>query len=150
MHQTPEEDSIVSRCQLNQADLYITLYKLCAFPVRHIPIPGEAHLHSRWSTSPFPVRHIPIPGEDVHSQWGTSPFPVRICILGEDVHSIVIYPSREWGCASPGKHILTGNRGVPHREWGCASPKRHILTGNAHSLYRVYIKIGNYFILTDC
>ena len=42
------------------------------------------------------MRHIPIPGEDMHST--------------------VIHP---------------------HREWGCASPEMHILTGNEHSLYRV-------------
>ena len=34
-------------------------------------------------------------------------------------------------------HILTGNEDVPHREWGYASPGMHILTGNAYSLYRV-------------
>ena len=68
----------------------------CAFPVRHIPIPCEAHPHFRWGCA-VPVRHIPIPceahphlisGEYVHSRWGTSPFPVRhIHISGEDVHS---------------------------------------------------------------
>ena len=43
-------------------------------------------------------------------------FPVRMCISGEshhnsgeDVYSIVIHPHQEWGCASPGMHILTGN-----------------------------------------
>ena len=66
-------------------------------------------------------------------------------------------PHREWGCASPGMYILTGNgmcltrNAHPHWEWGCASPGMHILTengkcaspgmhiltGNSHSLYRV-------------
>ena len=89
-------------------------------------------MHSQWGTSPFSVRHIPIPSGDMHSQWGTSPFPVRHTpILGEShLHS-------QWGCASPGMHILTGNGDVLHWEWGCVSPGMHILTGNAHSLYRV-------------
>ena len=53
-------------------------------------------------------------------------------------------PHREWGCDSPGMHILTGNGDVPHREWGCDSLGMHILTGSAHSLYKVcfYIVVG--------
>ena len=40
-------------------------------------------------------------------------------------------PHREWGCASPGMHILTGNRNVPHREWEFASSGIVMcLTGN--------------------
>ena len=45
-------------------------------------------------------------------------------------------PHGEWGCASPGMHILTGNGDVPHRnahphkEWECNPPVMHILTGN--------------------
>ena len=90
---------------------YVHSWRGCAFSVRHIPMPGEDML-SWWSTSPFPVRHIPIPGEDVHSRWGTShipipgedthfrwstsPFSVRICISGEDFHSIVVHP--HWQC----------------------------------------------------
>ena len=34
---------------------------------------------------------------------------------------------REWGRASPGMHILTGNGDVPHREWGCDSPGMQIV-----------------------
>ena len=82
--------------------------RMC-IPVSHIPIPGEAHRHSWWGTSPFLMRHIAIPDEDVLSRWGTSPFLVRYIL-------IVIHPHREWGCALPGMHILTGNGDVPHRE----------------------------------
>ena len=38
---------------------------------------------------------------------------------------------------------FTGNEDVPHREWGCTSPGIHILTGNAHSLYLVMMVIDN-------
>ena len=74
-----------------------------------------------------------------------------MCNPGDDVHSIVIHTHLEWGCASPGMHILTRNGDVPHRKctsspgmemcltengdhrkWGCASPGIHILTGNAY------------------
>ena len=97
-----------------------------AFPVR-MCIPSEAHPHSRWGTSPFSVRHIPIPGEAhlhsrSHSQWGclfhcdslfhsdSSPLGMHILTGNGDVaHS-------EWRCASPGMDILTGNGDVPHQE----------------------------------
>ena len=66
------------------------------------------------------------------------------------------YPHHEWGCDSPGMHILTGKGDVPHREcisspemgmsltwnayphweWGCAPLEMQTLTGNAHSLER--------------
>ena len=45
------------------------------------------------------------------------------------------HPHREWGCTSPGMHILTGNGDVTHPE--CTPPGMHILTRNAHSLYRM-------------
>ena len=58
----------------------------------------------------------------VHSRWGTFQFPVRMnrnginiltgkgmCITGNT------YPHREWGCGSPGMHILIRNVDVPHR-----------------------------------
>ena len=56
------------------------------------------------------------------------------CIPGE------AHPHQEWGCASPGMHIiigngmcLTGNGDVPHREWGCASSGIGMrLNGNAY------------------
>ena len=57
-------------------------------------------------------------------------FREMICILGN------AYLHREWGCVSPGKHILTGNGDVPHREWGCASPGMQILTGNGDVPHR--------------
>ena len=107
-------------------DIDITLYKLCAFPVRmcisgeaphhsrwgtspfpvrHIPVPGEAHPHSRWGTSPFPVRHISIPGEaHLHSRWGTSPFPVRMFIPLWFILTGNAHPHREC-ISSPGMHI---------------------------------------------
>ena len=40
------------------------------------------------------------------------------------------------GCFSL-RFIFIGNDDVLHREWGCASSGMHILTGNAHSLYKV-------------
>ena len=54
------------------------------------------------------MSYIPIPGED-ESQWNK-------------------HPHREWGCASPGMHILTRNGNVTQREWGCALPGMHMLT----------------------
>ena len=32
----------------------------------------------------------------------------------------------------------------PHWEWGCASPGMHILTGNAHSLYRMHLSRASF------
>ena len=56
-------------------------------------------------------------GKNVHSRWGTIQFPVRMN------HNGITDPYREGGCA------CTGN-GYPHPEWGCASPGMHILLGN--------------------
>ena len=43
------------------------------------------------------------------------------------------------GCASPGMGMcLNRNGDVPHREWGCASPGMHILTGNRDVPHRGY------------
>ena len=36
---------------------------------------------------------------------------------------------------------LTGNGDVTRREYGCASPGMHVLTGNEHTLCRVNISI---------
>ena len=119
----------------------ITLYKLCAFPVSHIPIPSE-DVHSRWGTSPLPVSHIPINGEDVHFQWVTSPFPVRMFIpLGFILTgngmclTVNAHPH-------PGMGMCLTENAHPHREWRYASlGMRMCLTGNVHSLYRVLINL---------
>ena len=97
----------------------VSLYKLCAFPVR-IWIPSE-DVHSRWGTSPFPMRMC-IPGEaHLHSWWGFA-FPVRMFILLWFITS------------SLGMELVT------HQEWECASLGMHILTENGHILYRVNLK----------
>ena len=57
------------------------------------------------------------------------PFNVQYGLQIPDV------PHREWGCASPGMHILTGTGDVPHREW-ISSPGMHILTGNGNVPHR--------------
>ena len=117
------------------------------FPVRHIPIPLEAHpyswwdVHSRWVTSPFPVRMCIPDQAHLHSPWSSSPFLVRcafpvshIPIPGED--------ESQWRCDSPGMHILTGNGDVSHRQYGCVSPAMGIwLTGNAHILHKMTLKV---------
>ena len=72
------------------SDNSITLYKLCAFPVSHITIPGEdvysivIHPHRECTSSP--------------GMW---------MYLTGNAH-----PNWEWRCASPGMHILTGNGDV--------------------------------------
>ena len=71
-------------------------------------------MDSQWRCA-FPVRHIPIPREDVHFRWGGL------------FHCDSSHPHWEWGL------WLT-------KEWGCASPGMHILTGNGHILYRVSLK----------
>ena len=112
-----------------------TLYKLCAFVVRHIPILSEDE--SQWNEHP-------------HWEWGrTSPGMHILTKTGEVPHQECI--------SSLGMLTLTGNGGVPHweclsspamgmcltgsehphQEWGCASLGMHILTKNAHSLYRL-------------
>ena len=65
----------------------ITLYKLCAFPVR-ICIPGEAHHHSKWGW--------------ITMEWTSSSTGIHILTGNGDV------PHQEWGCTSPGTHILPG------------------------------------------
>ena len=74
------------------------------------------YVHSWWEHA-FLVRHIPIPGED-ESHWNE-------------------HPHWEWGCASPGAHILTENRDVPHREC-ISSPKTHIVYTGCYSYISWY------------
>ena len=77
-----------------------------------ICVPGEAHPHSRC-----------IPGED-EWQWSKHPYREWAMSLTENAQ-----PHWEWGCASHGTHIVTGNGEVPHRK--CTSSLgMHILTGN--------------------
>ena len=49
----------------------------------------------------------------------------------------MIHPHREWGCAAPGKHILTGNGDVTHQECSSSQGIGMCFTGNAHSFYKV-------------
>ena len=100
-------------------------------------------MHSRWGTSAFPMRHIPIPGDDVHSRWATSPFlgeahphsrwvtsrfpRMQILTGNKDV------PHSEWGCDSPGMETWQTGNADPHREWECSLPgTRTWFTGNPH------------------
>ena len=55
-----------------------------------------------------------IHGEGLHSRWGTSPLPVRMCISSEDESQWNKHPRWEWGCASPGVHMLTGKKEESH------------------------------------
>ena len=102
---------------ISKSFFFITLYKLCAFPVR-----------------------ICIPVEDVHSRCGTFPFPVRMNHNGMNILTGSTYSHREWGCTSQGIHILTRNGDVPHREC-ISSPGKHIVyTGcSLTSKRRIYL-----------
>ena len=69
-----------------------------------------------YKLSAFLVRHIPIPGKDVHSivilphlECTSSP-GMGMCLTWN------AHPHREWRFDSPGMHIPTGNVDVPHRE----------------------------------
>ena len=50
-------------------------------------------------------------------------------------------------CVFPVSHIAIPSENFyaivihPHREWGCASPRMHILTGKTHSLYRALLHV---------
>ena len=76
----------------------ITLYELCAFPVR-----------------------IRSPSEDAHFWWGTSPSSVRMFTPAES------HRHSKWGClfhcnsSSPGMHILTENAHSLYRVCICTS-----------------------------
>ena len=98
----------------------------CALLVSHIHIPGEAHPHSRWSTSSFPVR-MSISGEAYpHSWW-------RCFILGEShphfTARLILFSAR---MNHKGINILTGNGNVAHRECIPSLGMRMWLTRNAH------------------
>ena len=92
----------------------ITLYKLCAVPVRHISIPGEdesqqnKHSHREWRCD-SPGMHILTGNGDVLYRKCTSSPEMGMRLTGN------AHPHWEWGCDSPGMHILTGNA-CPHRE----------------------------------
>ena len=121
----------------------VTLYKLCAFPVRHISIPGEESSTFSWGTFPFPVTHIPIHSEE-SSTFSVRPIPIPgeahphswwgiINILSE------VHPHSRWG-TSPFLvrmfillwFILTGNGFMSHQECTSSPEIGMCLTGNAH------------------
>ena len=92
----------------------ITLYGLCAFPIR-MCIAGEAHLHFRWGKSPFSVRMCILGESHLLSRWGCA-FPAsHIAIPSGDVHSIVIHPHQECKPTPWMGRCLTGNA-YPHQE----------------------------------
>ena len=83
-------------------------------------------VHTLSELCAFPVR-ICIPGEDVHSLWETSRFPVRyISFPGEDMHS-------RWGTFPFPVRMCIPGETHPHSRWAYALLVRHIsIPGEAH------------------
>ena len=99
-------------------------------------------MHPRWGCA-FPVIHIPIPGED-ESQW------INILTGNGDVPHREAGPHRAWGCASPGMHILTGTEDVPHWECISSPGMGMCLTRNSHSHRECISSPGMHIVHTEC
>ena len=126
----------------------ITLYKLCAFPVRMcIPSEDESqwnkHPHREWRCD-SPEMHIFTGNGDVpyrECRWECTSSPgMGMCLTGN------AHPDQEWGCNLPGMHILTGNGDVPHREW-ISSPRILIVYADGNFLKKFGNSFGNKFCL---
>ena len=108
----------------------LTLYKICAFPVR-MCIPGEAHPHSWRVTSP-------IPSEDLMNHNG-----INILTGNGDMTHRECKSSLGMGMC------LTGNGDVPPRECTSSQGMGMCLTGNIHLHWESISSPGMHIVYTE-